>query len=115
MPAAAPKATGPTDEELIRKLVADYGRAIETKDIGLFRRVKPNLSGDDEERLKQAFAAPTRQDVEISILDVSVTGSTAHVRLSRRDTIDGNAVSPFQQELTLRRGPGGWTVESIGR
>jgi hypothetical protein len=50
---AAPKATGPTDEELIRKLVAD--------------------------------------------------------------SIDGNAVSPFEQELTLRRGPGGWTVESIGR
>ncbi len=114
-PVTPPVPAGPSDEDLIRTLVADYGRAIETKDLGLFRRVKPNLSGDEQKRLQQAFAAETRQDVNISILDLSVSGGTAHVRLARRDTIDGRAIDPFEQVLTLRRGDAGWTVESIGR
>jgi serine/threonine-protein kinase len=114
-PAARPAPPpGPSDEELIRALVEDYGRAIETKDLGLFRRVKPNLSGDEEQRLRQAFEAG-QHDVNIEILDVSVSGNTARVRLVRRDGMNGNALKPFQQVLSLRRGPSGWTVESIGR
>ncbi len=114
-PAARPAPPpGPSDDELIRTLVGDYGRAIETKDLGLFRRVKPNLSGDEEQRLQQAFEAG-QQDVNIEILDLSVSGNTARVRLVRRDTIDGNALKPFEQVLSLRRSPKGWAVESIGR
>ena len=105
---------GPSDEELIRTLVGDYGRAIETKDLGLFRRVKPNLSGDEEQRLRQAFQAG-QQDVNIEFLDLSVSGNTARVRLVRRDGMNGNALKPFEQTLSLRRGPNGWAVESIGR
>ncbi len=112
-PAPAP-ARGPSDEELIRALVGDYGRAIATKDLALFRRVKPNLSGDEEHRLKEAFEVG-EQDVEIQITAVEVSGDSAQVHLVRRDTIGGNALAPFKQVLSLRRGPGGWQVESIGR
>jgi hypothetical protein len=94
--------------------VGDYGRAIETKDVGLFRKVKPNLSGDEEHRLRQAFEVG-EQDVNIDIATVEVTGDSARVRLVRRDTIAGRAIEPFEQVLSLRRGPRGWAVESIGR
>jgi hypothetical protein len=99
---------------LIRELVGDYGRAITTKDLALFRRVKPNLSGDEEQRLRQAFEVG-EQNVNIEIAAVEVSGNTARVRLVRRDTIGGKAIKPFEQALSLRRGPQGWTVESIGR
>jgi hypothetical protein len=105
---------GPSDEEQIRALVGDYGRAIATKDLELFRRVKPNLSGDEEHRLKEAFEVG-EQDVEIQITAVDVSGDRAEVRLVRHDTIGGNVLAPFKQVLSLRRGPGGWRVESIGR
>jgi ketosteroid isomerase-like protein len=94
--------------------VGDYGRAIATKDLVLFRRVKPNLSGDEEQRLRQAFEVGD-QEVAIEITAVEVTGDTAHVRLVRSDTIGGKAIKPFAQVLALRRGPQGWRVESIGR
>jgi hypothetical protein len=114
-PAARPEpATGPSDEQLIHALVEDYGRAIETKDLGLFRRVKPNLSGDEEQRLRQAFQAG-KHDVNIEILDLSVSGNTARVRLVRRDGMNGNTLKPFEQVLSLRRQSAGWAVESIGR
>ena len=119
-PPAAPSAPapeparGPSDEAQIRDLVGDYGRAIVTKDLALFRRVKPNLSGDEEQRLRQAFEVG-EQDVDIKITAVEVSGDTAHVRLVRTDTIGGKAFKPREQVLSLRRGPQGWTVESIGR
>ena len=94
--------------------MGDYGRAIATKDLALFRRVKPNLSGDEEQRLRQAFEVG-EQDVDIKITAVEVSGDTAHVRLVRTDTIGGKAFKPREQVLALRRGPQGWTVESIGR
>jgi hypothetical protein len=112
-PPPAP-AAGPSDEELIRSLVADYERAIEAQDLGLFRRVKPNLSGDEESRLKQAFQAG-RQDVNIEILELSVSDDLAAVRLRRRDSMNGTTLPPFEQALSLRKGPGGWVVETIGR
>ena len=102
LPPAPPKPPpGPSDEELIRKLVEDYGHAIETKDLGLFRRVKPNLSGDEEQRLRQAFEAG-EHDVNIEVLELSVSGSTARVRLMRRDGMNGNTLKPFEQVLSLR-------------
>ena len=116
-PAPAPPpapAAGPSDEELIRSLVADYERAIETQDLELFRRVKPNLSSDEESRLRQAFQAG-RQTVTIEILDLSVSDDMARVRLVRRDSINGDSLPQFEQLLSLRKGPGGWVVETIGR
>jgi hypothetical protein len=45
-----------SDDAAIRRVVAIYARAIETKDIGLFRSVKPNPSGD-EQRESEGFRA----------------------------------------------------------
>ena len=41
----------------IRRVVATYGRAIETKDLGLFRSVKPNLSRTRSGALQEGFRA----------------------------------------------------------
>jgi len=112
-PAPAP-ARGPADDTQIRELVGDYGRAIATKDLTLFRRVKPNLSDDEEQRLRQAFEVG-EQDVNIEIVAVEASGAAAQVRLVRRDTIGGKAIKPFEQVLSLRRGSQGWMIESIGR
>ena len=111
MPIPAP---GPSDEELIESVVADYERAIESQDLGLFRRIKPNLSSDEENRLRQAFQAG-RQNVNIEILELDLSDDTARVRLVRRDTVNGDFLPPFKQLLSLRKTGGGWSIESIGR
>jgi hypothetical protein len=120
-PATAPPATTPpataaaSDEPAIRRIVADYGRAIETKDLGLFRTIKPNLSPDEEKRLQSAFEGIKSHQVDIQIVSIQVSGAQATVKLSRRDRINGNPVNAFQQTLVLAKGPAGWTIREIGR
>ena len=46
-----PAATTDQDDAAIRRLTSTYARAIETKDLALFRSIKPNLSRDEERRL----------------------------------------------------------------
>lgn len=103
------------DDAVIRKLIADYGRAIETKDLDLFKSVKPNLTKDEERRTRTAFEAVKSQVVKISILAVEVHGTDAVVRVSRRDTINGSLVSSFPQTFRLARGDAGWGIQEIGK
>jgi hypothetical protein len=114
VPAPSPTAIRPPDDQAIRELVASYARAIETKDIELFRRVKPSLSRDEERRLREALQGG-EQRVSVEVLDMKIGGDTARVRLLSRYTIDGKTQKPFEQLLSLRRGPNGWVVEEIRR
>jgi hypothetical protein len=102
-------------EDAIRHVVASYEQAIETKDIGLFRSVKPNLSDDEERRLRKAFGSTRTHEVVITIEAIDCKESTCVARLMRRDTLDGSIVSSFPQALHLNQGPGGWVIEAIGR
>jgi serine/threonine-protein kinase len=113
-PTLAAPAAHPPDDAAIRDVVASYARAIETKDFGLFRRVKPNLSHDEERRLRDVLQAG-EQRVSIDVIEVKIAADTARVRVLSRYTIDGVSQKPFEQLLSLRRGPGGWVIEEIKR
>jgi hypothetical protein len=102
-------------EDAIRHVVASYQQAIETKDITLFRSVKPNLSDDEERRLRKAFGSTRTHEVTITIELIDCKESTCVARLIRRDTLDGSIVSSFPQALRFGQGPGGWVIEEIGR
>ena len=111
---AAPASASP-DESDIRRLISEYARAIEGQDIVRFRKVKPNLSKDEESRLRRAFESIETQEVKITILAIEIRQAQAVARLARRDTINGSLVSSFPQTLSLAKGAGGWTIEQIGR
>ena len=109
--AAATKA----QEDAVKRLLMNYERAIETKDLPLFRSVKPNLSSEEEKRLRKAFESTRSHEVTITMdsLDCQEAGCVAH--LLRRDTLDGSIVSSFPQTLRLGQGPEGLVIEEIGR
>jgi hypothetical protein len=113
-PSLPTPAAHPPDDAAIRDVVASYARAIETKDFGLFRRVKPNLSRDEERRLREVLQAGD-QRVSIDVLEIKIAVDSARVRVLSRYTIDGVSQKPFEQLLALRRGPGGWIIEEIKR
>lgn len=113
--APATRASERVDDAAIQKLVADYGRAIETRDLKLFKAVKPNLSADEERRTRAAFDAVKSQSVRITVLALEIEGDAAVVRVSRRDTINGGLVSSFPQTLRLTRGAAGWGIVEIGK
>jgi hypothetical protein len=99
-------------------VVATYARAIETKDVALFRTVKPNLSSDELRRIEEGFRAVASQQVNITILSIEQHGQDASVRLRRRDTIQAGGrqqTSEGQQTMTLARSGSGWVIREIGR
>jgi hypothetical protein len=75
--------------------------------------VKPNLSSEEERRLRAAFQAVRSHDVGLSITSIRIDEGRARVRVSRRDTLDGKAMTPIEQTFVLARGPGGWTIREI--
>jgi hypothetical protein len=106
---------GSPEEVAIRKVISDYGRAIETKDVTLFKAVKPNLTQDEERRTRAAFAAVKSQVVHITIVSVDVDGNLAVARVSRRDTINNSLVSSFPQTFRFARERAGWVIQEIGK
>ncbi|HEU4786359.1 MAG TPA: protein kinase, partial [Gemmatimonadaceae bacterium] len=112
--AAAPSAE--QDEAAIRRVIAAYARAIETKDVRLFRSIKPNLSRDEERRLEEGFRAVTSQRVSLTIVSIDRHGDEASVLLRRRDTIQVGGreqTGERQQTMTLARSGRDWTITDI--
>jgi hypothetical protein len=105
-----------SDEDATRRVVATYGRAIESKDLALFRSIKPNLSPDEERRLQQSFQAVTSQQVQMSITSLDRRGETASVTIQRRDVLDVNGrrqTVESRQALALERVKGEWVITDI--
>jgi hypothetical protein len=99
-------------------VVATYARAIETKDVSLFRSVKPNLSADEQRRIEEGFRAVSSQRVTITILSIERRGPEASVRVSRRDAITAGGrqqTTESQQTITLTRSGAGWVIRELGR
>lgn len=120
-PVTAPPITTPpttqavNEEPAVRKVVETYRQALERRDLGLFKSVKPNMSGDEERKLRAAFDNIKSQEVSLSITSVQIDGSTATVRASRRGSVNGQAVPAVQQIFVLSKSGGAWTIREIGQ
>jgi hypothetical protein len=119
-PPAEPKPAPPVvnDEAAIRQVVATYARAIETKDVTLFRSVKPNLSAEDERRLVEGFRAVGSQRVNATVLAIDRQGARATVRLRRQDTISTGGrtqTANSEQTITMVRDGDRWVIDRIGQ
>jgi hypothetical protein len=110
-----PSGSLPTEAAGIQKLLEAYVKAVEAKDVQAFRAVKPNLSEDEERRVRAAFKSIQTQVVKINVLSLDVKEGKATVKVARRDTINGSIVSSFPQTFLLAKLAAGWTIQDIGR
>jgi len=55
------------------------------------------------------------QQVELSVLAMDLQGTTVTVRITRQDTINGQAHPPRQQTVRLSQRGGAWTIDSMGQ
>jgi len=115
LPAAARADATKSQEDAVKRVLDTYQRAIETKDLRLFRSVKPNLTGEEERRLRKAFDSTKTQQVTITVAGVDCQEKTCVVHLNRRDTLDATIVSSFPQTMRLAQAEGGFVIEEIGR
>jgi len=94
-------------------VVRTYQRAIETKDLALYRSVRPRLSPEAESTLRQTFRDQANQEVEIRIDSVRVDGRTATARVTQRVTlVDSGRRHTENSALTLRfeKTETGWII-----
>jgi len=102
------------EEGAIRQMLASYKRAIEAKNIALYKSIQPNLSREEERQLTQSFKVIESHLVEFANVNISVQGSQATVTLDRIDSfvIKGKQEKPAQnrQTLLLVKGPDGWKI-----
>jgi serine/threonine protein kinase len=106
------------EDGAIRAVVATYARAIESKDLALFRSIKPNLGADEERRIQQGFRAVTSQKVNITIVSIDRRGDRATLQLRRQDIIEagGRRQSPeSRQTMTMAKSNGTWVIVEIGQ
>jgi predicted Ser/Thr protein kinase len=107
-----------SDDAAIRRVIGIYERAIESKDLSLFRSVRPSLSADEERRLRAGFEQVDRQEIDIRIESIAVTGDTATARLARQDVVQRGGRSQTtasSQTLRLARRGTGWIIVELGR
>ena len=114
-PITLPSGDLSTEATSIRKVLEAYVRAVEAKDMQMFRAVKPNLSEEEEKRARMAFKSVQSQVVKMNVLSVDVKDGKATVKVSRRDTINGSIVSSFPQTFQLAKETAGWHIQDIGR
>jgi serine/threonine protein kinase/outer membrane biosynthesis protein TonB len=119
-PAPVKKAPeGPTpeqDEQAIRQAVATYGRAIESKDLSLYRSIWPTLSAEQARLVQEGFRAVTSQRVELTITSLTRQGNEATVTVRRRDTIQAGgqqSTRDSQQTMTMSRQGARWVIVNI--
>jgi hypothetical protein len=108
--------TAEQDEAAIRRVIATYSRAIEGKNVALFRSIKPNLSPEEQRRLEDGFRAVTSQRVNLTILSIDRKGDEASVVLRRQDTIQAGGrqqTTEGQQVMRLARAGRDWTIVDI--
>jgi hypothetical protein len=108
---AAP-ARDPQDAS-VRRVIADFGRAFESQDIALYRSVMPDLSADNERKLKESFKDVRYDRVAIEVQSVEVNGDEATARVLRQDTINGRVQKQKRQVYRLARSGSSWRIVAM--
>ena len=94
-------------------MIQIYKRAIETKDIALFRSVRPNLSREAETTLTNSFKQIDSQQIELRIDNLRIDGRTATAQIARRDTLvtaGRRQVQNSSQTLKFEKTTTGWFI-----
>ena len=107
-----------SDDTLVRRTLDTYVRAIEHKDIALFRSVRPSLSADEERRLRASFAQIEKQSIELKVDALAITGDTADAKVTRVDTVQAGGraqTSRSNQTIRFARRGGSWVIVELGR
>ena len=94
-------------------MIQTYKRAIETKDIALFRSVRPNLSRADETTLTNSFKQIDSQQIDLRVDNLRIEGRTASAQIVRRDTLITSGrrqVQNITQTLRFQKTDAGWFI-----
>lgn len=94
-------------------MIHTFEQAIETKDIGLYRSVRPNLSKAAETVLMNSFRQIDSQEIDLRVENLRIDGRIASARIVRRDTLITSGRRQVQnstQTLKFEKTATGWII-----
>ncbi|HWB41479.1 MAG TPA: protein kinase [Gemmatimonadales bacterium] len=112
-PAPAPEAGGQ-----IRALFAEYGAAIESRNVDAIRRVYPGLSAAQSREWEEFFGGVGSIEVELEVTGLEVSGETAGAQLDGVYVFEDPGTRRTRREhvafqAQLRREGGRWRITSL--
>jgi hypothetical protein len=110
---AKPSVAATDDEAAIRGVLRAYEQAIETKDIALYRSIRPRLTPTEEALLRNSFRQVDSQEVTIRVDSLNIDGRVATVRIVRQDTLvtgGRRQVQNTTQTLQFEKTASGWVI-----
>jgi tetratricopeptide (TPR) repeat protein len=110
-PSTPTPAPSRSPEAEVRRVIAEYARAMQGRDLALYRTLKPDLSAEDEGRLREAFKNMKTERVGITVESVEIDGDRATVRATRQDVIDGRPTKAVVQTFRLVRVGSVWRIQ----
>jgi len=106
---------GESAEAAVRRVLENYKRALESRDIALYRSLKPDLSANEEKALSESFKVVKSTVVGMVEESIRIDGDRATVRVSRQDIINGRPTPRFSLTINFVRSGGTWLIQSMGQ
>jgi hypothetical protein len=102
----------------IERVIAAYGRAIESGSVAEIRRVYPGLTAQQQRSWDEFFRSVRNLKAQIAIEQLTVRATGADAVLNavyefENKTNGQNARQPLHLQATLSRDPSGWRIASI--
>jgi serine/threonine protein kinase len=99
----------------VRATLDSYVRAVETRDIGLLRQVRPSLTDEELNRTRASNDIKRSQKVDLKVDEITINGDEAQAVGRREDVIILKDGQRLRQDLkftyTLKRGSRGWVIQ----
>jgi predicted Ser/Thr protein kinase len=112
-----PEPKPPVDPKAaIRTVLETYTRALETKDLDLYLRIRPGLRADEIRRMRDTFDQSKSIKVDLKVESIELNGNEAQAKGRREDVLVSKTGQTFRNQtgftFRLRRTDDGWTIES---
>jgi hypothetical protein len=118
-PVPAPTPVPPADPRPeIRRVVADYGAAIESRNIGNIRRVYPGMTPVQERGWDQFFQLVRDVKAQLDVSQLDTAGSSATARIIGNYTYRNSSTGrterqPVSFQAILHRTEAGWRIGEV--
>ena len=118
-PTPAPPPRDPRAEvRAVAEVITEYGRAIESENIGNLRRVYPGMTAEQEKGWEQFFSTVRDVKTQLAIRQADVSGEVGSALVGGVYTyVNGSTHRTEQQQVSfravLRRSGAGWRITEI--
>ena len=117
-PVVAPIVEAPVNPRpAIEAAVADYARAIQSRDVGELRRAYPGITGAQQSGWEQFFQSTQSVKASLTIGQLDVNGASAEATVAGAyDYVDSNGRAdhrPVSFHLTLRKEGSAWRIAAV--